>query len=476
MIYTAFDPATAYLVAGILYLVMPLAAWLFMGSGRTWAANLWCLGSLLLGVGSLMLALRADWPLWLKFGVTNGLFGVGNLLHVCALQKELQQKTTWLVCGVILVVMLAVQEYCLHVLNSPMLRFSWILFSLSALLAWTCWLAFRLYREEASPSAGWLAVVYAFGSLAIFSRSVRVLAGWAPPSVGSLNIDSVISAISLFVMAVFGSVAFLGLYLERSSKRDLAAAAEREQQQASQLFAIELARLDRQRIMGEMAAALAHELSQPLTAANVQTGLLQREVLTDPAYSLTLAQSIQTHIDRSVHILNGIRKFIRSEEPEFKPVNVLLVLHEVLKLIPSALKTQGVEIVVRPNQHTPWILGDFVQLSQVVVNLLRNAIQARRDHEPLQLVIDVAVVGERMHLTMEDNGSGFSEEILAHVGVAFNTTKPDGMGVGIAISRRIVELHGGTLTLRNRMDQQGAHVRVDLPVMPAPPSQGKVVA
>ncbi|MFM6992427.1 MAG: sensor histidine kinase, partial [Rhodoferax sp.] len=146
-----------------------------------------------------------------------------------------------------------------------------------------------------------------------------------------------------------------------------------------------------------------------------------------------------------------------------KPVNLLVVIHEVMQLMSVRAKRQDVDMAVRTDSMAPWVVGDFVQLSQVVLNMLRNAVQAQTPGVPLRIVVNVAPVHDRMRLTIEDDGPGFSSDALARVGQAFSTTKPDGMGIGISISRRIVQQHGGTLSVGNRADGRGARVVLDLP-------------
>jgi signal transduction histidine kinase len=449
MIYSAFDPATAYLVAGFLYVVMPLAAWFVMGNGRTQAASVWCLGSMLLGVATLLLALRGNWPGWLGFGVLNAIFYAGNLLHVMALRQELGQSAGWRVAVLIGLVLLSVQEYLRLQMDSPSWRFAWVLLSLGFLLGWTGWLAWQLYLKEGSQSARWLAWVYAFGAIAFLLRVVRVMLGLTAPLPVSMNWDSVMTAISLFAMAVFGSVAILGLYLERSTRQHVADEVTMRSQQTSQLLGQQIANLDRQRSMGELAGAMAHEMAQPLTAVSVELGFLRHELraANDPRQSQV--EKIMVHAERASHVLKGIRNFIRPAEPDFKPVNLLTVVHDVLQLLPANERNEAVEIQVHTDVLTPMVMGDSVQLSQ---------------GKPAHIGVRVLAADERLQVVVEDDGPGFSAELLGGTDMAFTSTKKDGMGIGLAISRRIAEQHGGALLWRNREHDGGAQVILDLPV------------
>lgn len=110
------------------------------------------------------------------------------------------------------------------------------------------------------------------------------------------------------------------------------------------------------------------------------------------------------------------------------------------------------------------VMGDSVQLSQVLLNVLRNALQAQVPGKSVHIRIHVLAVDERLQVVVEDDGPGFSAQLLGSNDVAFSSTKKDGMGIGLAISRRIAVQHGGTLLWRNRAHGGGAQVVLDLPV------------
>jgi signal transduction histidine kinase len=465
-----FDAKTAYLLAGFLYVLMSSMAWLVMGKGRSRAAGVWCLGGVVLGVGTLLLAFRNGWPGWVSYLLTNAFFYAGALLHIMALRMELGQAPAIRWCLLVLGVLLSGQEYFRLVADSAVLRFCWVLVGMSCLLGWTAQQAWRIHQSEGSVSARLLSHVHGLTALALLLRAARVIFGMTPPDPVTPTWDSALTSLSMFVMSVFGSMAILGLYLERSARRDLEAVAEREQRQASQLFGQQIAHLDRQRGMGELAAAMAHELSQPLTAVSLECGLLKMELKQAQPQVQTLVDGIGKQVDRAAQILHGIRNFMEPTAPQFKPVNLLVVIHEVMQLLQPSLKDHSINISVRTDSVAPWVVGDFVQLSQVVLNMLRNATQAKTPAQHLQIVVSIVPDQDRVRLIIEDDGPGFAPEALAHVGQAFSSTKPGGMGIGISISRRIVQQHGGTLAVDNRANERGAQVVVTLPASQQPPS------
>lgn len=464
MPHSAFDPATAFFVAGVLYVVMPLAAWFAMGKARTIAADLWCLGSMSLGLASLLLVFRAGWPAWVGYAVINSIFYAGNLLHISALRYEFGQSSGWRVLIGIGAILMGVHEYLRLFVENQSFRFGWVLLSISVLLVWTARLAWHIHNKESRQSARWLAWVYFFGAFALSIRGVRVSLDITAADPISRNWDSVLTFVSLFVMSVFGSVVFLGLYLERSRQRDLELAVELERQKSSQALGEEIAHLDRQRSLGELAAAMAHELSQPLTAVAVELGFLKRQLSNQNTELNSQVDSIDKNIDRATSILKGIRNFIQPTPPAFKPVNLMTVLDEVLNLLPSNLSQKNIQIQCPKDWTLPWVNGDFVQLSQVLLNILRNALQSKFSDQDLNVLISLNQIGPHLSLVVVDDGGGFSEQALKKTGLAFFSEKSNGMGIGLSISQRIVSQHGGSLTFSNRSETRGARVELVLPV------------
>lgn len=460
-----FDPATAYLAAGFLYVIMPLAAWVVMGKSRTLAAGVWCGGSLALGLGALLLALRTpDMPGWLAFGVMNAFFYGGNLLHVMGLRMELDRHPAWRTALLTGLLMLGVQEFFRLGMGSAVSRLGWVLLAMGTLFAWTAWLAWQVHKREDSISARWLMRVYIFGAAATLLRSVLVFLGASSSDPLSVNWESVLTTCSLFVMSVFGSVAFLGLYLERSTRNHVATEVALQSQKTLQMLSQQMADVDRQRSMGELSGALAHELAQPLTAVSTECGLLQRKLAQDYPQAIDQLQSIASHVDWAVKVLQGIRRFILPSIPDFKAVNLRAVVQDVLQLW-SISGQKNVAISVISEEKDAWVDGDVVQLSQVLLNVLRNAAQAQLPALSVRIDLTLKRVGSRFHVVVEDNGPGFQAHVLATKDVTFASTKKGGMGIGLSISRRIVLQHGGDLLLGNREDASGARVVLVLPAL-----------
>jgi two-component system sensor kinase FixL len=212
----------------------------------------------------------------------------------------------------------------------------------------------------------------------------------------------------------------------------------------------ELARLSRLTAMGEMASTLAHEINQPLSViSNYLQGcnrLLEPvEHPNVPRIRDALAETTKQTL-RAGHIIRQLREFVARGEIEKRPENISKLIEEASALALVGAREAGVKTVFRFASHTDTVLVEKVQIQQVLLNLMRNAMEAMQDCELKELMVTTSVPnGDKLTVSVADTGRGLSEEIAARLFQPFVTTKPAGMGVGLSISKRIVEAHGGEM-------------------------------
>ncbi|MEQ8666821.1 MAG: ATP-binding protein [Rhodospirillales bacterium] len=230
-----------------------------------------------------------------------------------------------------------------------------------------------------------------------------------------------------------------------------------------------IAHLQRLNVVGEMATTLAHELNQPLTSiSSYAQGCVDRLRPGEPATPdiLDAMKQIVAQAERADGIIRRIRDFVRRDAAELVPMNLNTLIQETAILLHSALRDGGVRVEWRLADDLPDVVANPVQLQQVFVNLIQNAIDAMQKVEPADRRIKIATkdlgVGE-VELIMVDNGHGFTSEALERAFDPFFTTKGSGMGMGLAISRSIVEGHGGDLTVASA-PEGGAVFRLTLPI------------
>lgn len=226
---------------------------------------------------------------------------------------------------------------------------------------------------------------------------------------------------------------------------DAKRAAERERQQQERLQST--ARLV---TMGEMASSLAHELNQPLAAiASYNTGCLN--LLASGQGDLKEIEAAlkksSDQAQRAGRVIRRIYEFARRAEPNKEAIQPKLWLEEVLSFVDLDARRNGTTIVEEIDAGLPEFQGDRVLLSQTLLNLIRNSIDAMRDspHDERIITLRAQRVNEALHLRVSDRGCGVPAEIAARLFEPFYTTKTEGMGMGLAICRSVVEGHQGRL-------------------------------
>ncbi len=215
----------------------------------------------------------------------------------------------------------------------------------------------------------------------------------------------------------------------------------------------QLAHISRFNTMGEMATGIAHELNQPLTAIlNYSSGslrLLQKRGNGDADAELHEAiVNIGNDARRAAGIIKGLREFIKRGEHKLEHFNLRGCIYSAVELLHPRLVQYGIDVRLNCDNDVIDIVADRVQIEQVVVNLLVNAADAvgAVDRPVKEIGIDVVSNGSgAVAVAVSDNGEGLPAEVIEHLFDPFFTTKSEGMGMGLSISRSIVEAHGGTI-------------------------------
>jgi two-component system, LuxR family, sensor kinase FixL len=215
----------------------------------------------------------------------------------------------------------------------------------------------------------------------------------------------------------------------------------------------ELVHMSRLTAMGEMASALAHELNQPLSAiANYMKGSRRLLENSTDERATTLRDAMDKAGDQALRagqIIRRLRDFVARGESERRVEDVKKVVEEASALALVGAKDKGVRVRFDFDPRSDFVLADKVQIQQVLLNLMRNAIDAMQDVEKRELVLSTSpVAGNLVEISVADTGSGISPEISAQLFQPFVTTKRQGMGVGLSISRTIIESHGGSIAPR----------------------------
>ncbi len=460
-----FDIRTAYLIMGLLYFCMPIAIWLALRDERSTAVHQWCSGGLLFGLGLFFLGLRGFAPDWVSYELMSLCMNAGHLLRVAALHRELQRPLGLHWQAGLLSLFLLLYELGRWLQPQGPLYYQLSLGFLAFYFCWIALLATALAQQQRLRSAYWLGGAYLPLGLLVLVQLLR--AGLAP--MHPLQPDWGVIALALMgnVSAVIGNTSFMGLYVERATRRQLTHAVEQTRAAENLRLGRQIAHLDRVRGLGMVSASLAHELSQPLSSLSLTAEQARFEL----ASAAATPGRTQAHLDNILRdarhargVLQRIRSFITTGETAHGPVSLQDVHRDVLSLLKEWFQTERVQVTVAAPATPLRVRGDAVQLAQILVNVYRNAIEAcaaqaeRRIHATLDTHQGLA------RIAIHDNGPGFSPQALARSREGFFSSKPEGLGVGLMISSQIAEMHQGRLRLDNP-DRGGACVTLQLPIL-----------
>jgi PAS domain S-box-containing protein len=212
---------------------------------------------------------------------------------------------------------------------------------------------------------------------------------------------------------------------------------------------VELAHVTRVTTLGEMTASIAHEVNQPLSAVvNNASACLRWLAASNLEEARQSAALIVEDTHRAGEIIGRIRAFVKKAPPQKAWLNINETILEVIALARSEVQGNRVALKTQLSDELPLVLGDRIQLQQVILNLVMNGIEAMSavtDRSRDLLIRSCPYESDKVLVAVQDSGTGLETESLDRLFTAFFTTKPQGMGMGLAISRSIIEAHGGRL-------------------------------
>lgn len=232
---------------------------------------------------------------------------------------------------------------------------------------------------------------------------------------------------------------------------------------------LNLVHMSRVSTMGELAASLAHELNQPLTAILSNAQAAQRFLAANPTDLEEVREILKDIVQdnsRAGEVIHRMRALVKKGELDIMPLDLAALIRDVVLLVRSDATLHNIHVSLEVDTHLPPVRGDKVQLQQVTLNLLLNAFDAMHDCPPDKREIHVRAArdgGRMVEITVADHGAGLTIDKLEKIFQPFYTTKHDGLGLGLSISRSIIEAHGGRLWADNNPDR-GATFYFTLPV------------
>ena len=255
------------------------------------------------------------------------------------------------------------------------------------------------------------------------------------------------------------SASFIGVFTDITALKSAESDAELQRRQVTHLM--------RQSMLAELSGTIAHELSQPLTAilsnAEAAQDLLNRKDM-DLDQVRDILKDIVEDDTRAGEVINRLRRLLRKGESKAEPINLNQLVESTLNLLRGELVRRRINVVVALAADMPASVGDWVELQQVLLNLIMNAADAMSAKPPLQreLIVTTRATGEQIEAVIIDHGYGITPEIEKQLFQPFFTTKELGLGLGLSICSTIVKSHGGELTVQNNA-HGGATATLTLP-------------
>lgn len=298
-------------------------------------------------------------------------------------------------------------------------------------------------------------------AVAVFHVVVVLIAAGFLPTLGVLIVSFVCMVLTMVsvVLTQHGayeagvingilSICAIGVTTYLALQRSSAVVAEHEAR-------AQLTRLARVNALGEMAASIAHEVNQPLTGIVTSGGACRNWLASEPPNLIKAQQAVERMVadaNRASDIVARVRNLSKRAEPKAEWIDAGTLVSDVLALSRVEIDKAGVEVAFRkPAEALPAIFADAVQIQQVLLNLILNALEAMNGSPSgkRELTIDLAHLPEKLvAFTVTDTGQGCDPERVEQMFDAFYSTKADGIGMGLAISRSIVEAHGGRIGAR----------------------------
>jgi signal transduction histidine kinase len=469
---------TIFWMDALMYLVLHAAIWYGLARFRSPVVVLWSASGIFSALGLCVLGSRG----WLSTDVVvvagQFLMAAGNWGRQLALRSlNGPASPVWLWSSAGMNVVFLALSYALHFSGAPestlMLVF-YVFYTFNCLEYFFAGQRIALtHDKKGAHSLMWAGLILS-GTLGI--KTVAMLAGIGSDDLYEASWDHAVVFIGQFTAIMMLCVGFMQIFVEQNHRSQVAIQLQLAREQERAALALQHAEdlsvllTEREEIirqltlsnksagMGALVASFAHELNQPLTAVMLQAELVQAKIeeaqrersLPDLDGLQQVVMAIVQDTQRAADIIRKLRHLFRMGRGEHTVLKLDVLVQDVLDLLQSKMKNAGIVSTLEWDANLR-LHGDATQLQQVILNLLNNAIDALMEsglpHPELR--IRGKVVGQFLELQVQDNGKGIAAECAEDVFSLFKTSKSQGMGVGLWLSRSIVEVHGGRLTFQS---------------------------
>lgn len=432
------------------------------------SAKYWVVAALLAGSTALATVFREDLPLLWSYSIPIGLSGASNMLMAMGIARLTdKQPYRWRLLGLslgTLVFIVAMEWARLHGGDETTLLMSGSLFGITSL--WGAYFAHVHFKRTANPFSMHMRWVMVCLGLLHLLRIQGFVSGWALNTFGQ-NTWTYGIWTGVFVMGMLRYFAYVAIRIQEQAEERLRVVTTLAREEEGRRLGMRLAQQDRQHSLGVMSASFAHELNQPLATILNYAELLQHQLKNGGLERETSQRVLDDIIASSVRagkVIRRIRNFIQPAALKKELVDLRGVIKEVCALCEPEARRAGIEIIKPIFSNSPlWVMGDPIQLSQVLFNVVRNAMESVSKVSTRRIHFEILQDTSCLCMEVHDTGSGLSEVAAEQAGDPFYTTKISGLGMGLSISKTILAQFGGQLSLQNTAN--GACARITLPLV-----------
>lgn len=458
---------TTLILAAFVFLALPIMVGSMLKPWADRSVAWWCAGSLMAGAGLVLMGLRSWLPMTLSYHVANTCLLGCFVLWSQSLRIQLGRP--WRLRAVALWLLLCAGFFTVLMSSvSSSARGFGVRLALGGLALLTAHEDWQLSRRVRSGNAAVIAFNYAVLGLMLAGQALLTAQSISVPNPFSNTWDASLLALTAVLTAMIAHFCYVGMMLDLAANERIEAQLAQEGARQTQWLDVALRGAERRSHTTMLSGSLAHELNQPLTVAMMNAELAQRHWQANPSPTppfLQLLTQLDAGIDRTVQILQRIRSGSASEGYDLllAPLDLQAVLDQSLDQVRPEIQRLGVTLHQERSPVAVPCRGDEVALSQVMVNLLRNAVQAMADQPVRELTLTCQIDHGHAQVVVRDSGPGLGIGMKLPLGEPLQSTKSDGLGMGLAISWNIVQRHQGQLSLRNHPDG-GAQALVRLPL------------
>jgi signal transduction histidine kinase len=486
------DIQTAIFMTCFVYLILHGAIWLALQEHRSRQVKLWCASGIVSGMSVVLLSMRGQVSEFLFLYVAQLLMLAGNAGRMAALRMYLLPAPQYRACRVYNLA--SAIYFIVFVYLTVVLQSDWeALILFNAFYAVLCFDYFRiglmLNRLRESLGAKLLMLGGLVLSVSLALRAIGVAEAGTISAIYEPSWHQAVMVVGQFMSITLCNIAFLRLFLEIAEQKKLTLAnelaatnARSEEMQRTSLvlkqlleereeIIRQLALFNKTAGMGALVASLAHELNQPLTVIQMNTGVIEL-VLSDHETKLNQDTRIDKALtglrnanQRAATIITTLRNMFGNGPKKIATFDFNELVNDVLLLCQPMLQKQAVDFQVQLHATALKLAGEKSQLQQVLLNLITNAIEAfpATFKGAKKITVKTNLENDQVVMTVEDNGSGIAPDIEASVFVLLRTNKKTGMGVGLWLSKTIIDSHRGTISFTTG-ENRGTRFLITLPL------------